>query len=74
MARNGRALVGFGFFRLGTANAANFAYIYRNGSTQTVQTTTPISVGWHLMSMTLTPGTSAQFAIDNGTPATLTAT
>lgn len=62
----------FGFFRLGTANVANYAYIYSNGSTQTVQTTTAVTTGWHLLSMTVTPGTSVQFSIDNGTPTTLT--
>jgi hypothetical protein len=63
----------FSFFRLGTVNLSQFGYIYNNGaSTLTTATATNISAGWHLMSITVTPGTSTTFQVDAATPITIT--
>ncbi len=59
-----------GFFRFGTVNTADWGYIYSNGTTQTVSTTTAIAAGWHKLTMTVIPGAAGtgtvKFTIDNG--------
>lgn len=69
------------FFRWGTNNNANWTYIYSNGATQTVNSSTPIATGtpgWHKMEMTITPGAanvgSFSLAVDGGTPITVVST
>lgn len=62
----------FNFFRLGTVNQASFGYIYSSGTTTTTATPTAITTGWHLFSITVTPGSKVDFQIDANTPVTLT--
>jgi hypothetical protein len=69
------------FFRWGTNNNANWAYIYSNGATQQIASTTPIATGtpgWHKMEMTITPGAanvgSFTLRVDGGTPINVVST
>jgi hypothetical protein len=61
-----------GFTRLGANNAspAVYQFLYSNGSTQTVSTTRTLSVGWHTVVLTVTPGAAGvgteAYDIDNG--------
>ena len=64
------------FFRVAANNDANSKYnaLYSNGATQTLVSPTSITVGWHLMQLTVTPGAagtgSFTYQIDANTPVT----
>lgn len=65
-----------GFFRIAANNDANSKWdaLYSNGSTQTLVTATAITVGWHVMQLTVTPGAagvgSFTYQIDGNTAVT----
>jgi hypothetical protein len=67
-----------GFFRVGANNNASYQALYNNGSTQTLTTTSPLAVGWHLMQLTITPGAanvgSFTYQIDGNAPVTTVST
>jgi hypothetical protein len=63
-----------GFFRVAANNNANYQALYSNGAIQTLTTSSPLAVGWHLMQLTVTPGAagvgSFTYQIDGNAPVT----
>jgi hypothetical protein len=68
------------FFRLAANNDANSKWdlLYSNGATQTVPTATAITVGWHLIQLTVTPGAanvgSVTYQIDSNSAVNVVST